>query len=60
MTIVLLLTCVLTPYNIAFQKEDTILNTIIDILFGFDMLVAFNTVYYDLEMNVIDDRKLIA
>jgi len=57
MTLVLLLTCVLTPYNIAFQKDDSFLNTAVDILFGMDMIVAFNTVFYDLDMNVIDDRK---
>jgi hypothetical protein len=53
------MTCVLTPYNIAFQKAETWLNTAVDILFLMDMMVAFNTVYYDIEMNVIDDRKMI-
>jgi hypothetical protein len=60
MTLVLLLTCVLTPYNIAFQKPETWLNTAIDILFVVDMMAAFNTVYYDIEMNMIDNRKAIA
>jgi ethanolamine ammonia-lyase small subunit len=59
MTLVLLMTCVLTPYDIAFQKAETNLNTVVDLLFLMDMVVAFNTVYYDVEMNLIDDRKKI-
>lgn len=59
MTFVLLATCVLTPYNIAFQKSETKLNVYIDVLFLLDMLVVFNTVYYDGEMNLVEDRKEI-
>lgn len=32
---------------------------ITDVLFGFDILVIFNSAYYDLDMNLVDDRKMI-
>lgn len=36
------------------------MDTCVDILFGIDIIVIFNTAYYDLEVELIDDRKEIA
>ena len=55
MTFVLLLTCVLTPLHIAFSDEDneqkwmSRTNNVIDILFFIDMIVIFNSAFYDEE-----------
>ena len=64
MALVLIITCVMTPYNIAFNADDDfktqIMNGVIDILFFLDMLVIFNTATYDQNMRFITDRKKIA
>ena len=65
MTLVLIITCILTPYTIAFYsgtEPDSIKYTIngIDMLFFIDIIVIFNTVFYDLEMEMITCRKAIA
>ena len=64
MTLVLLVTCIATPYTIAFVSEEPpgliISNAIIDALFLMDMILMFVSVYYDDEMKLIDDRKRIA
>jgi hypothetical protein len=64
MTIVLLTTCILTPLDIAFsfsQDDESwnwMLNTI-DILFLTDILIIFNSVYYDDEFKLVENRKAI-
>ena len=64
MTFVLLFTCILTPYTIAFVADEppslVITNATIDVLFLIDMCFMFLSVYYDEEMKLIDDRKRIA
>lgn len=64
MTVVLLVTCLLTPYQIAFvaksSSTEIILNKITDILFGLDIAVIFNSEFYDHEMNLVTDRFTIA
>ena len=64
MAIVLLLTCVKTPYDIAFNADEgfttKVMNGVTDILFFFDMCVIFNTVIYDTNMRFVTDRKRIA
>lgn len=64
MTLVLLVTCIATPYTIAFVPEEpqalVITNATIDTLFAIDMILLFFSVYYDDEMKLIDDRKKIA
>lgn len=51
MAIILVLTCILTPYNIAFNAVEDfntkVVNGAIDILFFIDMLIIFNTAIYD-------------
>lgn len=68
MTLVLIITCIQTPLNIAFEdvsdtSRDTFsiyLDYIIDFLFFLDIIVIFNSAYYDEEVELIDDRKEIA
>lgn len=63
MTFILLITCVLTPYNIAFVPNEDITSWIvscaIDVLFAIDMLVIFNSVYFDENMGLVTNRKQI-
>lgn len=62
MTLVLLITCVETPYSIAFasnELEIDVLSLLIDLFFFFDILIIFNTAYYDEEMEIIADRETI-
>ena len=65
MTFVLLLTCVITPLHIAFSDEENevrwmgILNNCIDVLFAIDMIVIFNSAYYDENVEIIKDRSTI-
>ena len=64
MAIILVLTCILTPYNIAFNAVEDfntkVVNGAIDILFFIDMLIIFNTAIYDQKMRFVTDRKKIA
>jgi len=66
MTLVLIITCIQTPLNIAFEdidnpsKKSAILDYIIDALFFVDIIVIFNSAYYDDDVELIDDRKSIA
>ena len=64
MTVILLITCVLTPYTIAFVPNEDITSRIvsgvIDVLFAIDMLVIFNSVYFDENMGLVTNRKQIA
>ena len=63
MTIVLLITCFKTPYDIAFNNNpklwNKIVDYIIDILFLFDIIIIFNTAFYDDDIELIDSRKAI-
>lgn len=63
MTIILLFTCITTPYNIAFIKEEDtptiVIGTVIDVLFFFDIIVIFNSAYYNMDMVLVDNRKKI-
>ena len=55
MTIILLITCILTPLQLAYSDDDdnmpwiSTTNYIIDGLFAVDMIVIFNSAYYDEE-----------
>jgi hypothetical protein len=64
-TMVLLVSCITTPYRIAFggiedPLEWAIFNTLIDMLFAVDIIIIFNTAVYDSEYRIIEDRKIIA
>lgn len=59
-TIVLIFTCMVTPYRIAFIDEDdiawTVTNNAIDFLFLIDMILCFLSSYYTDEFELIEDR----
>ena len=67
-TIALVLTCLITPYQLAFYshynnepEELEMLNQVIDVIFLFDIMISFNTSYFDFHLNVFStDRKAIA
>jgi hypothetical protein len=62
--IILIFSCLITPYRLALIEEDSdnwvIINAFIDIMFLCDIILIFNTTYYDEEFNLISDRKTIA
>jgi hypothetical protein len=63
-TIVLIFTCMVTPYRIAFVEVDddmwSAINVIIDIMFLIDMILSFISAYYTDEFELIEDRGQIA
>ena len=62
MTLILLITCIQTPYSIAFEESTSvdIFSNIIDFFFFLDICVIFNTSFYDPEMQIIENRCEIA
>ena len=64
MTLILLITCLLTPLTIAFTySEDSVVSIVILAIDGFfiiDILVIFNSAFYDDDTDLIDERKKIA
>jgi hypothetical protein len=64
-TLVLMITCVTTPMDIAFSEnngdfEINVFSLVIDLMFLMDMVVIFNTAFYDIEVDIVDSRKQIA
>ena len=64
-TVVLLVTCIFTPYNIAFGADDEPLVTkvfsyMIDVLFLVDIIIIFNSAFIDEEFICVEDKKKIA
>ena len=64
LTLVLIFTCMVTPYRVAFIEEETqtwnVINIIIDSMFFIDIILIFNSAYYENEFELVDDRKKIA
>ena len=64
MSLVLILSCLTTPIELAFFEETTkgwrYSNISIDIMFFLDIIVIFNTAYYNQDFILIDQRSLIA
>ena len=63
-TIILLISCIMTPINLAFSHlEDdagwTAATLIIDSLFLIDIFINFFSAYEDQDLRIQDDRKLI-
>jgi hypothetical protein len=62
-TLVLLITCLYTPIEIAFDEgqggSTPLFSVLIDICFILDIIVIFNSAYYTVDMDIIDDRKNI-
>jgi hypothetical protein len=71
-TIVLLFTCIILPIRIAFVKplEEVhdmgtihiwlVINTTLDLFFFIDMIIVFNSAYYDKYLKIVDDKCIIA
>jgi hypothetical protein len=65
-TLVLIFSSFMIPYRVAFidPTEETqgwiVMNLLIDLSFAFDIVVVFNTAYYDANFKVVEDRKPIA
>ena len=64
-TFVLIFTCIFIPARIAFVKplEDNhtinfwlILNSVLDLFFFVDMVIVFNSGFYDEYLKIVDDR----
>ena len=59
-TIILIFTCLSTPYLISFEndsKDWKIINYLIDGCFLIDIFFNFNQAYYDDDFVIIEDRK---
>lgn len=61
-TLILLITCLLTPWRIAFGEEEDpiewkIISYSIDIFFLIDIFVIFFSAYYDNEFLIVDNHK---
>ena len=63
-TVVLIFTCMVTPYRIAFVEQDSnlwvFINFFIDGLFLIDMVLCFLSAYHTDEFELIEDRIEIA
>lgn len=65
-SVFLLITCILTPINLAYSDElEQVIwylnfNYAIDIFFGLDILMNFNSATVDDNFNITDDRRQIA
>jgi hypothetical protein len=64
MTIILLTSCVVTPYEIAFEASPDdflspiqIFDWIMDLLFFADMIIIFNSARYTEDYEIISDRR---
>lgn len=66
LTLLLIITCVITPYRIAFEAKGhvelraNIVSVAIDIFFLTDMVFSFFTAYTDDDFKIVDDRSTIA
>ncbi len=60
----MLFTAVMTPYRIAFYDlDDTpwlVIDSLIDLCFGVDIILNFFFAYYDSSEDIVDIRKKIA
>lgn len=65
-SLILIFTCSVTPYRLAFSQDDNdpltweIINGIVDLCFFADMILIFNTAYYDDDFKMIQHRGVIA
>lgn len=59
-TVVLLANCVFSPVRIAFYETDdltwTIINDTVDFIFFLDIIVSFNSAYFNEDFSLVDDR----
>lgn len=63
-SLILIFTCAITPFRLAFTDKDTfeweIINLTVDLIFFMDMILIFNTAYYDEDFQMIQYRGVIA
>lgn len=63
-TLLLLITCMITPYRLAFSGTDPpfwlVVNMIVDLMFAIDIILSFLTAYYTDEYELVDNRCAIA
>jgi hypothetical protein len=61
---ILLFTAIFTPYRLAFYDLDdmnwVIIDSIVDLGFGIDIILNFFMAYYDQTEDIVDNRKKIA
>lgn len=61
---VLIFTCAITPFRLAFTQSDPvgwqIANNFIDFIFFIDMIFIFHTAYYDEDFKMIQTKSIIA
>ena len=67
-TLLLLFTCVVTPYRLGFEEFDSeagfnfktwdYINLLVDLLFGVDIVLNFFFAYYDQEFILIEDKRV--
>jgi hypothetical protein len=54
----------MSPYRLAFVEEDNtkwkIINLVVDSLFTMDIVIAFNSAYYDDDYKIVENRSVIA
>ena len=64
-TFVLLVTCIMTPLSIAFNQTEPshilespvmITEYVIDLIFFIDILITFNSAYYEHDVDLIENR----
>ena len=63
MAVLLIFTCMVTPYRIAFSEDDALwitINYTVDFLFFCDIIVIFFTAFYDEEFVIHENRWTIA
>jgi hypothetical protein len=65
-TVVLIFSSFVIPYRMAFVTPEgetrtwNVINYLIDFTFGMDIIITFNTAFYDENYKIIEDRGKIA
>ena len=62
-TLILIFTCLSTPYLISFETESdawAVVNYLIDSCFLIDIIFNFNSAFQDDDFKIVEDRKVIA
>jgi len=63
-SLVLVYVSLVTPLRIAFVEDESlfwsILSNLIDFIFFMDIIITFNSAFYDEDFQIVSDRKLIA
>jgi hypothetical protein len=64
LVIVLVFSSLMSPYRLAFVEEDDtkwkVINFVVDLMFTIDIIVVFNTAYYDDDYKIVEERKIVA